>query len=218
MPFDQRLTVFATLQNQRDFEALRTHFTKQAEIQSPVTPRGGSVDNYLHTLSRDRLLIAFADTESVYAFSDRAVTRSVMTASVPGRFRVQESVTIEWRREAGYWRIARMRLPNWSAVIGNWRRAGSRGEGSIELRMMPGGRYEVFVGRNDTNPAFRGRYRVEGNKVFLKDMASWEAANFDAREGRYVFRMTQNGVNFRKVEDLNPWRSERYEGDWTAAR
>lgn len=216
-PFDQRLAQFAALQNAGKFDALRTHFTKTAKIQSPVTPQSATVDRYLRALAVEPFMITFSGTVTVYAFPDRAVTRSQMRASAPGQFQLTEQATIEWKREDGYWRMARVSLANWPAIIGTWRRSGLRMEGSIELRVLPDGSYVVYTAEDYSAPAFRGRYRLEGNKIFLADTSAWEARQYQGGEGSYLFVRTPTGVTFRRVDEANTWRAERFEGAWTAA-
>ncbi len=216
VPFDQRLNQFAACHNSRQAEALRSYFTKDATIQSPVTPRSAGVAQFLSALAAEPYAIAFFNTETIYFLPGKAVTRSVGTASCSGKFNVKESVTVDWRLEDGYWRIARLRFVEWPSIIGTWRHAGLKGEGSIELRILPGGTYMVYVGDDYAMPAFRGRYRLESNRITFADTGSDNPRDFQPGEGRYTFVRSGNGVTLRKIEDENTWRTERFDGAWSA--
>lgn len=215
-PFDQRLAQFASLQNSGNYEALRSHFTKTASIQSPLTPQGTSADRYLRALAAEPYTLTFNNTETVYSFPGRAMTQSEAVATSPGRFSIRERVTVDWRLEDDYWRIARIIYGNWPAIIGTWKRSGLKNEGSIELRVMPGGTYVVYTAEDYSAPAFRGQYRLEGNKITFGDTSAWEAKQFQRGEGSYIFVRTPTGLTFRKVDEENTWRNERYEGVWSA--
>ena len=217
IPFGERLAAFVSLQNSGRFDQLRTHFTRTASIQSPVTPQGAGVDRYLRALAAEPYTLTVKSTEVVYSFPNRAMTQSQIVASAPARFNLQERLTVEWHMEDGHWRIARMIYTDWPAIVGTWRRSGLKNEGSIELRVMPGGSYVVFTAEDYSAPAFRGRYRLDSNKITLADTPAYEARQFQAGEGSYIFLLTPTGVNFRKVDDEHPWRSERYDGAWTSA-
>jgi hypothetical protein len=216
VPFDQRLTQFAAYHNARQAEPLRTFFTKDAVIQSPVTPRAAGVTQFLSALAADPYTISFSNTETIYSLPGRAVTRSAATANSPGRFALKETVSVDWRVEDGYWRIARLRFTEWPTVIGTWRRSGLKNEGSIELRVLPGGSYFVYVADDYSMPAFKGRYRLEGNKITLADTGSNNPRDFQPGEGSYLFVREGNGVTLRKVNDENTWRTERFDGAWSA--
>jgi len=216
-PFDQRLAQFASLQNSGQYDALRSHFTKTALIQSPVTSNLASPERYLRALAAEPFTLSFGKTETIYAFPGRAMTHSQVTASAPRRFNLNERVAVDWRLEDGYWRIARITYANWPPIIGTWKRSGLRQEGSIELRILPGGTYVVYTAEDYSAPAFRGQYRLEGNKIFLADTSAWEAKQFQSGEGSYIFLRTPTGVTFRKVDEANTWRAERFEGAWNAS-
>ncbi len=218
IPFHERLSVFVALQNSSHFEDLRTHFTKSAIIQSPVTPQGAGVDRYLSALTAEPYTLTVQKTEVVYSFPNRAMTQSVVVASAPAKFHLQERLMVDWRMEDGHWRIARVFYNDWPSIIGTWRRSGLKNEGSIELRIMPGGTYVIYTAENYSAPAFRGRYRLDGNKIIFTDTSAFEASQFQGGEGSYIFVRNPTGVNFRKVNDENPWRTERYEGNWTGLR
>lgn len=216
VPFDQRLAQFAQFHNSRQAEAIRSFFTKDATIQSPVTPRGASVSQFLTALAAEPYSISFAGTETIYSLPGKAVTRSSGTASAPGRFQLKETVTVDWRMEEGYWRIARLRFTEWPSIVGVWRRSGLSREGSIELRIEPGGTYVIYTADDYSAPAFRGRYRLEGNKITLSDTGSNDPRAFQPGEGSYMFVRSGPGVTLRKVEDQNTWRAERFDGFWSA--
>ncbi len=216
VPFDQRLAQFAAYHNSRQTEALRSFFTKDATIQSPVTPRSAGVAQFLSALAAEPYTISFSNTETIYSLPGKAVTRSSGTASASGKFNLKETVTVDWRLEDGYWRIARLRFVEWPSIIGTWRHAGLRGEGSIELRILPGGTYLVFVGDSFEMPAFRGRYRLEGNRITFTDTAADNPRDFQPGEGSYSFIRSGNGVVLQKVDDANTWRTERFDGAWAA--
>jgi hypothetical protein len=216
VPFDQRLTQFAAYHNSRQTEALRNFFTKDATVQSPVTPRSASASQFLSALAAEPYTISFSNTETIYSLPGKAVTRSAGAASSPGKFNLKETVTVDWRLEDGYWRIARLRFVEWPSIIGTWRHAGLRGEGSIELRVLPGGTYVVYVGDDYAMPAFRGRYRLEGNRITFADTGADNPRDFQPGEGVYSFVRAGNGVTLQKVEDANTWRTERFDGAWSA--
>jgi len=125
---------------------------------------------------------------------------------------------VRWRFEDGQWRIYEMEFPAWSPILGVWRKAGPRGEPSMELRLVPGGQYLVYAERDRTLPTFRGRYRIEGSNLYLVDSSASVASNLNTEEGRYVVILSGTSADFRKVADENRWRSDRFEGGWTAAR
>ena len=216
VPFDQRLAQFAAAHNARQADALRLYFTRDATIQSPVTPRTSGVSQFLAALAADPYQLSFTRTETIYSLPGKAVTRSEATASVPGKFALMETVSVDWRLEDGAWRIARMRFVNWPAVIGTWRRSGLKSEGSIELRVLPGGTYLVFLDDSYDMPAFRGRYRLEGNRITFADLASDNPRDYQAAEGVYTFLRSGASLTLRKVEDGNTWRTERFDGVWSA--
>ena len=217
-PLNQRLTTIAAMHNSGDAAAFKSYFAKGATIQLPATPRFANVDHYLQALAADPYTIAFSNTEIVYSLPGRSATRSVMTANSPGRINLQEQVTVDWVMEDGYWKISRIAVSDWPTIIGTWRRNGLKGEGTIELRILPGNTYLVYIGEDYTLPAFRGHYTLEGNKIIFADLSANEAKNYQAGSGSYIFTRTSTGMNFRRVEEGNTWRSERYDGDWILAR
>jgi len=218
IPFGEQLSNFAALQNSGRFDELRSHFTKEATIQSPVTPQPAGVDRYLRAVAAEPYTLTIRQTEVVYSFPGRAMTQSDVVASAPARFNLPERLMVEWRLEDGYWRIARIAYADWSPIIGIWRRGGLKNEGALELRVMPGGSYVVYRAEDYSAPAFRGRYRLEGNKITLADTSAFEAKQFQNGEGGYLFVRTPTGLTFRKVGDENAWRAERFDGAWTAVR
>ena len=171
IPFDQRLSHFQSLHNGTKFEELRAYFTKDATIQSPLTPRPVGVEKYLTALKAEPYQLSFSRTEVVYSLPTRAATRSDAVASAPGRFDLKERVTVDWRVENGYWRISRILFPNWSPIVGTWRRGGLRGEGSIELRILPDGKYLVVLAADASTPEFRGhlsRRELTGSSLRIR--------------------------------------------------
>lgn len=216
VPFDQRLAQFAVFHNTRQAEALRGYFTKDAVIQSPVTPRAAGVAQFLTALAAEPYTLTFSNTETIYSLPGKAVTRSQGTASSPGKFNFKETVSVDWRLEDGDWRISRLRFIEWPSIIGAWRRAGLKNEGSIELRVLPGGTYVVYTGDEFSMPAFRGRYRLEGNKITFADSGADNPREFQPGEGSYLFVRAGNGVTLRKIDDENTWRTERFDGAWAA--
>ena len=217
VPFDQRLMQFQSLHNRAAIDELRLFFTKNATIQSPITPRPARVEKYLQVLKGEPYQLVFTRIEIVYSLPRRAATRADVSATAPGRFNLRERVTIDWQVEDGYWRISRIAFSDWSPVVGSWRRSGLKREGSIELRILPDGNYIVYVGGDYSAPQFRGRYRLEANKIFFTDTSSIDPQQLQGGEGSYLFVRTPTGIDLRKVEDENSWRAERYEGLWSSA-
>jgi hypothetical protein len=218
IPFDQRLSHFQVLHNGAKFEELRAYFTRDATIQSPLTPRPVGVEKYLSALKAEPYHLAFSRTEVVYSLPTRAATRSDAVASAAGRFDLKERVTVDWRAEDGYWRISRILFPDWSPIVGTWRRSGLKDEGSIELRILPDGKYLVFLSTDASTPEFRGLYRVESNRIVFADTSSNDPHKLQTGEGTYIFLRTATGIDLRKVQDENSWRAERFEGPWAAPR
>ena len=217
-PLNKRLEQFASVQNSLKYEELRSFFTKDARVQSPITPRPVSVDTYLKALAIEPFGVMFSNTELVYAFTERAVTRSDVVAGAPGKFNLKERVTVDWRLEEGYWRISRILFPDWSSILGTYRRSGQRGEGSLELRLMPGGRYVIYTAENFSTPEYRGQYTVDGNRITMADTASDDPKKFQPATGTYVLTPVSTGMNFQKISDDNTWRTDRFDGVWIIAR
>jgi hypothetical protein len=216
VPFDQRLIDFQSLHNSVRIEELRAYFTKDAMIQSPLTPRSARAEKYLQALAAEPYNLVFTRTEVVYSLPRRAATRSDVVASAAGRFNLKEHVTVDWRVEDGYWRISRILFSDWSPIVGTWRHSGLNREGSIELRVLPDGNYLVFLAEDSSAPAFRGSYRLEGNKIIFVDTSSRDPQQLQSGEGSYLFVRTATGVDLRKIQDDNAWRTERFEGVWSA--
>lgn len=217
-PLDQRLSEFAKLHNQRHYDALRAYFAKNATIQLPATPRSAGVEQYLRAAQSDPSTLSIGDTEIVYSFPGRSATRSALTIASSGQGTLREQLTVDWVLEDGCWRISRMVVTGWTPILGTWRRSGQRGEGSIELRILPDGSYLVYLGEDYLLPAFRGRYVLEGNKITFVDSSASDSRLFQAGSGSYVFVRTANGMTLRTIEENNTWRAERYEGAWLAGR
>ena len=218
LPFDQRLIQFQSLHNNSQIDELRLYFTKNATIQSPITPRPASVEKYLSTLKVEPYQLVFNRTEVVYSLPRRAATRSDVVATATGRFNLRERVTVDWRVEDDYWRISRLAFSDWSPIVGAWRRSGPGREGSIELRILPDGNYLVYVAGDYTAPQFRGRYRLEANKIVFTDTSSSDPQQLQSGEGSYLFVRTATGIDLRKIQDENSWRAERYEGIWLSSQ
>lgn len=214
--FDQQLATIAEFHNSGQYDALKTHFTKTATIRLPATPRTGNIDAYVEGLRNAPYTIKFGPTEVVYSMPGRATTRSTATIHAPARLNLQERLTIDWLLEDGYWKISRIAVADWSPIIGTWRRGGLKGEGSLELRIQPGGNYQLFVKDDYTMPAFKGTYTLEGNKITLTDTSSYDGSLYQPVPGSYLFVRTSSGLNFRKIDEENTWRSERFDGDWMA--
>ena len=138
VPFDQRLINFQSLHNSARIKELRAYFTKDAMIQSPLTPRAASPEKYLQALAAEPYYLAFSRTEVVYSLPRRAATRSDVVASAAGRFNLKERVTVDWRVEDGYWRISRILFSDWSPMVGTWRHSGLNREG-IDRTSRPAG-------------------------------------------------------------------------------
>ncbi len=216
VPFNVRLDQFAKFHNTGQDDALRTLLTTDAEIQTPATPRGGSVDAFLKKRAASPYTLSFSETETIYSLPGRAVTRSRVRAVAPGRFDLKEVATVDWQLDDGYWRIARLKFNNWPTVIGTWRRSGLNREGSIELRVLPGGRYVVYLADDYSMPAFQGRYELTGNRITFRDTGADDRSAFEPGAGTYLFVATATGGTFRKVSDENTWRNDRFEGAWSA--
>ena len=139
-------------------------------------------------------------------------------ASAPGRFNLKERVTVDWRVEDGYWRISRIAL---FGLVAHGRAPGAAAvlnrEGSIELRVLPDGNYLVFLAEDSSAPAFRGRYRLEGNKIIVCGYFVKRPAATAKRRGKLSLCAHGDGLDLRKVQDENAWRAERFEGVWSAA-
>jgi hypothetical protein len=216
-PLARHLEIFSEMQNRGDWEGLRSHFTKNAKIQSPATPQTSGVESYLQAIAKDPYTLQIHNTENIYSFPGRAMTRSDVTVKTPGRPALRERLAVDWEFEDNYWRIAKMVYSDWSSIIGRWRRSGLRQEGSIELRVLPGGRYVVYTADDYSVPAFKGDYRLEGNRITFSDVSSYEASLYQNGEGRYSFVRTPTGMTLGKLREENTWRDARYEGAWSPA-
>lgn len=218
VPLGQRLNTVASLHNSGQYDAFRTQFAKNASIQLPASPRGANVETYIKAVKLEPYTIAFDKQEFVYSQPGRATTRTTLTATAPARFNLKELVTIDWLLEDGSWRIARIAVADWPPIVGTWRRGGLRGEGSLELRILPGNSYVVYAGDDFAVPAFRGNYSLEGNRITFTDSSAADSSNFSRSPGSYVYVRSANGVNLRRLNDDNAWRSQRYDGDWNSSR
>lgn len=213
-----RLSTVARTHNSARHEQFADQFSKNATIQLPASPRGATVSTYLNALALDPYTISFTKPEMVYSLPTRAATRSTMTANSPGRFNIQERVTVDWIWEDGSWKIARIAVSEWPAIVGTWRRSGLKGEGSIELRILPGNTYAIYLGEDMAVPAFRGRYTLEGNRITFTDTSANEATRFESAPGSYTYIATGRGMTLTRIDEGNSWRKDRFEGDWNGSR
>jgi len=213
-PLQGRLAEVAALQNGRKYEALKTQFTRNATVQSPITPRGVSVDAYIRALQADPCSISFSNTQAVYSLPGSIVTQSDVACSQPDRFSLRDRATVHWKMEDGYWRISRIYFSDWPIIYGTWRRGGLKDEDSIELRIVPGGNYFVYLGEDYSAPAFKGHYRIVSNTITLADTSADDPKLFQSGEGTYNFARSGAGITLTKIEDANNWRSDRFDGAW----
>jgi outer membrane murein-binding lipoprotein Lpp len=217
-PIDQVLARFAALHNQRDVDALRAYFAPGAKVRSPAMPRPGSPDAYLSALLAEPFNMQVSDTRVLYANETGAKTRGNARLFAPARFTIDERIEVLWKLVDGRWKIVELDYPQWPPVVGTWRKAGLRGEPSIELRLMPGGGYLVYADKDRIIPTFRGQYQVRDGTVFLTDSSAADSSSLDTSEGRYAMIVLGPNAQLRKISDGNSWRSERFEGTWSAAR
>ncbi len=218
IPLDRRLQEFAAATSAQSYDALGGFFAAGARLQSPVMPRFGGAADYARSLAAEPFRMEVSGTEILFANNLGAKTRSRVRLNSPARYALEESMEVRWRFEDGQWRIYEMEIPSWSPILGTWRKAGPRGEPSMELRLIPGGQYMVYAENDRTLPTFRGRYRIEGSNLYLVDSSASVASNLNTEEGRYVVILTGTSADFRMVADENRWRADRFEGGWTAAR
>lgn len=218
IPLDQRLQEFAAANNRQANDVLVSFFATGAKLQSPSMPRTGGATDYTNSLGAEPFRMEVSGTEILFANNHGAKTRSRVKLTAATKYSLEESMEVRWRFEDGQWRIYELEFPAWSPLLGTWRKAGPRGEPSMELRLIPGGQYLVYAERDRTLPTFRGRYRIEGSNLLLVDSSASEASNLNTEEGRYVVILTGAAADFRKVTDENRWRADRFEGGWTASR
>ena len=217
IPFDQRLGQFQSLHNSSRTQELRAYFTKGAMVQSPLTPRPASVEKYLQTLAAEPTKSISARRRwSIPCRGERPPQRGY--GGCPRAVQLERARHRRLARGGRYWRISKIVFSDWSPIVGTWRRAGLKQEGSIELRLLPDGNYLVFLADDNLQPAFRGRYRLEGNRMMFADFSSKDPQQLQTGEGSYLFLRTAAGLDLRKVQDENPWRGERFEGVWQASR
>ena len=165
---------------------------------------GRAVEKYLQVLKGEPYQLVFTRIEVVYSLPRRAATRTDVLATAPGRFNLRERVTIDWQVEDGYWRISRIAFSDWSPIVGSWRRSGLNREGSIELRILPDGNYIVYVGGDYTAPQFRGRYRLEANKIVFTDTSSIDPQQLQGGEGSYLFVRTARELTCARSKTRTP--------------
>ncbi|GAB4170632.1 MAG: hypothetical protein Fur0032_09610 [Terrimicrobiaceae bacterium] len=214
-PLDARLAKFASLHASRDVDRLAEFFMAGARLTSPVMARPSGPAEYASSLLANPFNMEVSNTRILYANQMGAKTRSSVRVSAPARFSVADQLDVRWKYDGGRWKIQEIDYVNWSPVIGNWRRAGQRGEPSIELRILPGGTYLVYADRDRSVPTFRGSYVLEAGMIRLTDTSAANAADLDRSEGRYVFFVTPTSLELRKSSDDNRWRAERFEGIWS---
>jgi hypothetical protein len=217
VPLNVRLAEFASFHNQQNLEAVGSFFSTGASVRSPAMPRRGSPAAYLTALKSEPFRMEISGTEILFANQMGAKTRSRVRLSSPARFSLDEPLEVLWRFENGQWKIQEIDFPAWPAFLGTWKKAGPRGESSIELRIMPGGQYLVYADRDRTLPTFRGRYQSDGNTLSLVDSSAADSSQLSTEEGRYVVIITGPSASFRKLEDENRWRADRFEGTWTSS-
>lgn len=218
IPLDARMQAFARLHGQRDFDKMSDYFAAQHRLQSPVLPHPGSGDAYIRGALSEPFSMEVSNTEILYATASGAKTRSRARVSAPARFALDEKLEAIWRFENGQWRITELEYPEWVPVVGTWRRAGGRGENSIELRVLPGGGYLIYADRDRSVPTFRGSYTFERGTLVMTDTSSAIAGSLDKSPGVYAVIAGRDRADFRKLSDDNRWRSERFEGIWSAAQ
>jgi len=217
-PLDVRMQQFARLHTERNFDKMGGYFTASAKLQSPVLPHPGSGDAYVRGALAEPFNMEVANTEILYATPTGAKTRSRAKVTAPARFSLDEKLEAIWRFEDGQWRISELEYPEWVPIVGTWRRAGVRGENSIELRILPGGGYLIYADRDRSVPTFRGSYTYEQGTIILTDSSAAVTGTLDRSPGAYAVVAGRDRADFRKLSDDNRWRSERFEGLWSAAQ
>ncbi len=218
LPLDRQLANFASAHNSQNFNAVASGFSSTASVKSPAMPRRGTPKDYMTALIAEPFRMEISDTEILFANKIGAKTRSRVKLSSPARYSLDEPLEVLWEFENGQWRVQEIDFPAWPPFVGKWKKAGQRGEASMELRLIPGGQYLVYADRDHSLPTFRGRYRFEGNTLFLTDTSAADSGDLSTEEGRYVVVISGPSAEFRKVEDENRWRADRFEGTWTSSR
>ena len=196
VPFDQRLADFQSLHNRGQIKELRAYFYQERDDSIAFDAARGKLRKVSASAGGGAVHTGFQRTEVVYSLPRRAATRSDVVASAAGRFNLKERVTVDWRVEDGYWRIARILYSDWSPIVGTWRHSGMNREGSIELRVLPGWKLSRFPCGDPSAPAFRGSYRLEGNKIIFVDTSSSDPQKLQSAEGSYLFVRTADGCGF----------------------
>lgn len=215
---NQKIKDFARLHNQRNFDALMPYFASNAFVQSPSMPRSGNGDQYIKRLLEEPFSLEIIQTDLVYSTPTSALTRGTAKVFAPGKYSMTERIDVNWVVENGAWKIRSLEYTDWSTIIGTWKRAGQRGEPSIELRILPGGTYLVFAANDRVNPTFRGKYAIEGNRITMADNGADDPRSLQTGEGVYEIIRSGPKAYFRKLSDANTWRAERFEGDWASYR
>lgn len=181
-------------------------------------PRPGPPDAYLSALLAEPFNMQISDTHVLYANETGAKTRGSARLFAPARFSINERIEVLWKLVDGQWKIAELDYPQWPPFVGTWRKAGPRGEPSIELRLMPGDGYLVYTGEDRLVPTFRGQYRVQNDTIFLTDTSAEDSSALDTAEGRYAITVLGTNAQLRKISDGNSWRANRFDGTWSASR
>lgn len=218
VPFDQQLANFAELQNAGQFEQLRGHFAANAIVQSPVTTRPVSADVFLAKAAEKRFRWVFTSTEVLYSTRQSASTRSRAQFTAPGGGTLAETVLVDWKFEDGFWRISRIEFPDWQPVLGEWKRSGVRGEDDMFLSVFPGGTFVLYVGRDHSLPALRGRYTVSGNMITFIDQFSGDTDRFGKGTGTYGYSISGPSMTLRAIGEDGNWRSQNFPGIWRLYR
>lgn len=218
LPLDRQLASFSSAHNSQNFNAVAAGFSSTASVKSPAMPRRGTPKDYMTALIAEPFRMDISQTEILFANKIGAKTRSRVKLSSPARYSLEEPLEVLWKFENGQWRIQEIDFPAWPPFVGTWKKSGQRGESSMELRLIPGGQYLVYADKDRSLPTFRGHYRFEGNTLFLTDSSAADSGNLSTEEGRYVVIISGPSASFRKVDDENRWRADRFEGTWTSAR
>lgn len=217
-PLDRSLEQFAAFHARRDFSAMRAMLASQAVLDSPVMSAPGNAEAYIRAFQAEPFSLRVSNTEILYSTPRGAKTRSRVQAHRPASFSFNDKLDVVWQFEDGAWRISRMNYVDWSPMIGTWRRAGPRGQPSLELRILPGGNYLLFADRDRSYASFRGTYTIDRGTITLTDTSAADSSELDRSAGRYRFVVSGSRVDLKRIDDENGWRAERFDGLWSAAR
>lgn len=145
LPLDRQLANFAAAHNTQNFNAVASGFSSTASVKSPAMPRRGTPKDYMAALMAEPFRMEISDTEILFANKIGAKTRSRVRLSSPARYSLDEPLEVLWKFENGQWRVQEIDFPAWPPFVGKWKKAGQRGESSIELRLIPGGQYLIYA-------------------------------------------------------------------------